>query len=235
MWETLHCRSTPAPVSSCLCAQLFHMISSYSPPHHPTNSLSSLLCDYCGSLSVFVCLAEPVFTDRTAPASRTASPLLHFLFLLHLVTAFTMAPTTSPCVRAVTLSAATTFCLSLLIALHLSLCLSHTVSALQPHSHTHTLTITCTCCYDEIKGTQDLKIHSHADAQILSRCISRTVSLPHPMLSRCVSLSVRLSLTVCLSPTVSLYCGSPSVCASLRDSLTYIWVFRNFRSALEKD
>ena len=41
---------------------------------------------------------------------------------------------------------------------------------LQPHTHTltHSLTITCTCCYDEIKGTQDLKIYSHADSQILS-------------------------------------------------------------------
>ena len=36
------------------------------------------------------------------------------------------------------------------------------------HSHSHSLTITCTCCYDEIKGTQDLKIYSHADSQILS-------------------------------------------------------------------
>ena len=35
-------------------------------------------------------------------------------------------------------------------------------------SYTHTLTITCTCCYDEIKGTQDLKIYSHADSLILS-------------------------------------------------------------------
>ena len=36
------------------------------------------------------------------------------------------------------------------------------------HSFTHILilTITCTCCYDEIKGTPDLKIYSHADAQI---------------------------------------------------------------------
>ena len=38
--------------------------------------------------------------------------------------------------------------------------------------HTHTLTITCTGCYDEIKATQDLKIYSHADAQILSHCIT---------------------------------------------------------------
>ena len=35
-------------------------------------------------------------------------------------------------------------------------------------THSHTLTITCTCCYDEIKGTQDLKIYSHADSLILS-------------------------------------------------------------------
>ena len=38
--------------------------------------------------------------------------------------------------------------------------------SLQPHSHTHPLTITCTCCYVEIKGTQDLKIYSHADSLI---------------------------------------------------------------------
>ena len=36
-------------------------------------------------------------------------------------------------------------------------------------SYSHTLTITCTCCYDEIKGTQDLKIYSHAHSLILSR------------------------------------------------------------------
>ena len=41
-------------------------------------------------------------------------------------------------------------------------------SALQPHSHTHALTVTCICYYDEIKGTQDLKIYSHAHSQILS-------------------------------------------------------------------
>ena len=33
------------------------------------------------------------------------------------------------------------------------------------HARTHTHTITCTCCcYDEIKGTQDLTIYSHADS-----------------------------------------------------------------------
>ena len=37
------------------------------------------------------------------------------------------------------------------------------------HSHAHTLTITC--CYDVIDGTQDLKICSHADSQILSHSI----------------------------------------------------------------
>ena len=31
-------------------------------------------------------------------------------------------------------------------------------------SLSHTLTITCTCCYDVIKGTEDLKIYSHADS-----------------------------------------------------------------------
>ena len=37
------------------------------------------------------------------------------------------------------------------------------------YSHSHTLTINCTCCDDEIKGTQDLKIYSHAHSLILSR------------------------------------------------------------------
>ena len=45
-------------------------------------------------------------------------------------------------------------------------------SACQLHTHTlthpHTLTITCTGCYDEIKGTQDLKIYSHAHSLIPS-------------------------------------------------------------------
>ena len=49
------------------------------------------------------------------------------------------------------------------------------------HSHSHTLTITCTCCYDETKGTQDLKIYSHADSLscnfqvkfVLRECISQ--------------------------------------------------------------
>ena len=36
------------------------------------------------------------------------------------------------------------------------------------YSHSHTLSITCTCCYDEIKGTQDLKIYSHAHSRILA-------------------------------------------------------------------
>ena len=43
---------------------------------------------------------------------------------------------------------------------------------------THTLTITCTCCYDEIKGTQDLKIYSHADSQILSQGLLTVLLLP---------------------------------------------------------
>ena len=63
-----------------------------------------------------------------------------------------------------------------------TVCLSHTlsISVKQAHSlcshtlsHRHrcsplTLTITCTCCYDEIKGTRDLKIYSDADSQNLS-------------------------------------------------------------------
>merc|ERR1711865_655086 len=47
------------------------------------------------------------------------------------------------------------------------------------HSHSHTLTITCTCCYDEIKGTQDLKIYSHADSLILSPCLYPFPHFPH--------------------------------------------------------
>ena len=41
-------------------------------------------------------------------------------------------------------------------------------SCTMSHTHSHTLTITCTCCYDEIKGTQDSKIYSHAHSLILS-------------------------------------------------------------------
>ena len=40
----------------------------------------------------------------------------------------------------------------------------------------HTLslidTLHYTCCYDEIKGTQDLKIYSHADSQILTAVVA---------------------------------------------------------------
>ena len=42
------------------------------------------------------------------------------------------------------------------------------------HSYSHTLTITCTCCYDEIKGTQDLKMYSHADS--LSELVCVTIA-----------------------------------------------------------
>ena len=48
------------------------------------------------------------------------------------------------------------------------------------HSHNHTLTITCTCCYDEVKGTQDLKIYSHADSQIFSHT-QFLASQSHPL------------------------------------------------------
>ena len=41
-----------------------------------------------------------------------------------------------------------------------------------------TLTTSCTCCYDEIKGTQDLKIDSHAHSLILSLlCIGNSGGL----------------------------------------------------------
>ena len=39
------------------------------------------------------------------------------------------------------------------------------------HAHSLILSITCTCCYDKIKGTQDLKIYSHAASLILSHSI----------------------------------------------------------------
>ena len=52
------------------------------------------------------------------------------------------------------------------------------------HILTHSLSLTCTCCYDETKGTQDLKIYSRADS----------LSLSHPL-----SLSVCHWVSVCLS------------------------------------
>ena len=60
--------------------------------------------------------------------------------------------------------------------------LSHSLVLSRPslftlsQSHTHILTITCTWCYDEIKGTQHLKICSHADSLILSRVVSHCLS-----------------------------------------------------------
>jgi hypothetical protein len=36
---------------------------------------------------------------------------------------------------------------------------------------THTLTVTCACCCDIVKGTQDLKMCSHADVPILPLCV----------------------------------------------------------------
>ena len=53
---------------------------------------------------------------------------------------------------------------------------THTHSFSLSRRHSHALTITCTCCYDETKGTQDLKIHTHADAHILSHTHSRQTS-----------------------------------------------------------
>ena len=46
---------------------------------------------------------------------------------------------------------------SLILTCSLDLSVSH-----------YLLTITCTCCYDETKGTQDLKICSHAHSLILT-------------------------------------------------------------------
>ena len=39
------------------------------------------------------------------------------------------------------------------------------------YAHSLILSITCTCCYDEIQGTQDLKIYYHAASLILSHSI----------------------------------------------------------------
>ena len=65
------------------------------------------------------------------------------------------------------------------------------------YTHTHTLTITCTCCYDEIKGTQDLKTCSHADSLFLSRTVGIRCStllgshLTKQLLSRCCCIRLR--------------------------------------------
>ena len=68
------------------------------------------------------------------------------------------------------------------VSLTVCLCLGICSSA-----STHTLTITCICYYDEIKGTQDLEICSHAHSQILSHCVSL------PAVS-CILLAVTLIL-----------------------------------------
>ena len=42
-----------------------------------------------------------------------------------------------------------------------------THSILDTHTHALIITLHYTCCHDENKGTEDLKICSHADSQIL--------------------------------------------------------------------
>ena len=58
------------------------------------------------------------------------------------------------------------------VASCLRLSLSRTVFDSNSHSHSyshsHIFTITCACCHDEIKGTQYIKIYSHADYLILT-------------------------------------------------------------------
>ena len=78
-----------------------------------------------------------------------------------------------------------TRCFSLWVSLSVCLCIVSDSS----YSLTHTLTITITCCYDEIKGTQDLKIYSHADSQILTLSTSRSFAA-HGSLYCCVSVAV---------------------------------------------
>ena len=82
---------------------------------------------------------------------------------------------------------------------------------------TPSLFLSHTCCYDEIKGTRDLKSYSHADSQILSHTLSHTPSLTHsrfvllmPLLSDSHTHSLKTkiyhahSLIPSLTPSLSL-------------------------------
>ena len=76
---------------------------------------------------------------------------------------------------------------------------------------THTLTITCTYCYDEIKGTHDLKIYSHADSRF-SLILSLTLSLSLCPLSLSHFVSALLDcchpwLVFASSPCLSVWCS----------------------------
>ena len=87
------------------------------------------------------------------------------------------------------------FSIYLLLFLSQSLCLvlSHCLFL----SMSLSFSITCTCCYDEIKGTQDLKIYSHADSQILSLSFSTHFhSLSHSLYTLTLRLSSALHITL---------------------------------------
>ena len=79
-------------------------------------------------------------------------------------------------------------CLSLLpltLPPFLSTCLSPSFTLpLSRPLHSHTLPITCTYCYDEIKGTQDQDLVSHARSLILS-LYTHTLTHPHTLTITC--------------------------------------------------
>ena len=96
---------------------------------------------------------------------------------------------------ALALNHSASICVSITKSLSLPLV---SVKCLIPtHSHTHTLTLTCTCCYDEIKGTQDLKIYSHAHSLILPHSLS--LPLVSVFGSVSVSASILLLHSICLA------------------------------------
>ena len=72
--------------------------------------------------------------------------------------------------------------------------------------------MTCACCYDEIKGTQDLRIYSHADSQILSALCSLFSVLCSLFSALCSLFSVLCSLCIC-------FLFSTCLCVSVHCSL----------------
>ena len=77
----------------------------------------------------------------------------------------------------------------------------------QPASWSLSHTITCPCCYDEVKGTQDLKISSHSLILILTLTGIHTHSLA-PTLTVLPPLTLTHSIPYRLSPTHPL--GGPT-------------------------
>ena len=75
---------------------------------------------------------------------------------------------------------------------------------------THTLIITLyyTRCYDEIKGSQDLKICSHADSLMLYLSFS-AICLSCFL---CLSLFLRLSLSICVCVFLSFWEADGGAC-----------------------